>query len=68
MLKSLLTYTQNLESKVKESIIGVIELDEEAIHDFRVALKKTRTVLYFLNYWSYGKAKTTGIISQLRLC
>ncbi len=66
MLKSLLTYTQNLESKVKESIPGVIELDEDAIHDFRVALKKTRTVLYFLNYMSYGEAKTTGIMSQLR--
>jgi CHAD domain-containing protein len=66
MLNSLLTYTQSLEKKVKDNIPGVIELDEESIHDFRVALKKTRTVLNFLNYWSYGTANTKGIISTYR--
>lgn len=66
MLNSLLQYTHSLEIKTKENIVGVPKLDEDAIHDFRVALKKTRTVLNFLNYWSYGQASSRKIISEFK--
>jgi CHAD domain-containing protein len=66
MLKALTEYTNSLEVRMKETLPGLVELDEDAIHDFRVAIKKTRTVLNFLEYMSYKRTKKRGILKEFR--
>jgi len=66
MLKALTEYTNSLETRLKSTLPGLIELDEDAIHDFRVAIKKTRTILNFLEYMSYGRTKKQGILAEFR--
>ena len=81
MLTALAEYTNALEIRLRETLPGLMELDEDSIHDFRVAIKKTRTVLNFLEYMSYGKTKKqeilkefkpifrkTGLIRELQVC
>lgn len=64
--RSLINYANTLETKVKENLPGILELDVDAVHDFRVALKKTRTVLNFLNYWTYGRTSKKAISNIYR--
>ncbi len=66
MLISLTNYIDSLEKKIKETLPGVFDLDEEAIHDFRVSLKKLRTVLNFLDYWSYGQTSKRPLMIQFK--
>ncbi len=66
MLNSLTDYTNSLEVKIKESLPGLLDLDEDAIHDFRVSVKKTRTVINFLDYWSYGQVPRRLLMTPFR--
>jgi CHAD domain-containing protein len=61
LTKSLTNYTDSLEARVQEMLPGILDLDVDAVHDFRVALKKTRTVLNFLNYWTYGRTSKKAV-------
>lgn len=66
MVNSLTKYIDSLEIKLKETIPGVMELELESIHDFRVSIKKLRTVLNFLDYWSYGRTSQRIVMSQAK--
>jgi len=66
MLNSLTDYTNSLEVKIKGTLPGIFDLDEDAIHDFRVSVKKTRTVLNFLDYWSQGHSSRRLLMTPFR--
>ena len=66
MYNALSQYTRELESKIKETLPGVIELDVDAVHDFRVAIKKTRTVINFLDYLTYGQINRRRLMAGFR--
>lgn len=66
MVNSLENYVKSQETKLKDSLSGCMELEEKAIHDFRVTLKKTRTILNFIEYWSYGNYSKTVTYRKLR--
>jgi len=66
MVNALYNYVKFQKIKLIESIQGTIRIEEEAIHDFRVTIKKTRTILDFIDYWSYGQSSKTKIYRQLR--
>lgn len=66
MVNALENYIKSLETKLTETIPGTQEMDIEPVHDFRVSIKKTRTILNFIEYWSYGVFSRTEIYRQLR--
>jgi len=66
MLTSLTDYTNSLEARIKETLPGFIDLNEDDIHDFRVSVKKTRTVLDFLDYWSQGYSTRRVLMAPFR--
>lgn len=66
MVNALKKYVKFQKIKLIESVPGAIKMDEEDIHNFRVTIKKTRTILDFIDYWSYGQSSKTSIYRQLR--
>ncbi|MCK5821559.1 MAG: hypothetical protein KAH17_06730 [Bacteroidales bacterium] len=66
MVNALNKYVKFQKSKLIESIKGTVNIEDEAIHDFRVTINKTRTILDFIDYWSYGNSSKIEIYRQLR--
>jgi len=66
MVNALNNYVKFQKSKLIESVPGAIKMEEEDIHNFRITIKKTRTILDFIDYWSYGKSSKIEIYRQLR--
>lgn len=66
MVNALENYIQTQKTKLTETIPGTLEIEEKSIHQFRVTIKKTRTILSFIEYWSYGQASKTEIYRRLR--
>ncbi len=66
MVNALLNYVKAQKSAMKDTIPGTLELEEDAIHGFRVSIKKTRTILSFIEFWSYGQSSKTAIYRKLR--
>ncbi|MEA1877391.1 MAG: hypothetical protein U9N86_11050 [Bacteroidota bacterium] len=66
MVNALTNYVKFQKIKLIESVKGTVNIEEEAIHDFRLTINKTRTILDFIDYWSYGQSSKTEIYRQLR--
>jgi len=67
MKNALLLYATKLEDKLKITLTGAAELEEEPIHDFRVCTKKLHTVLSFLEYLSYHQISRRELYKQFRV-
>ncbi len=66
MVNAVNNYIDSLEKEITVHLKGVSRLDEDPVHDFRVCLKKLRTVLGFLDYWSYRSISQYQLYSGLR--
>lgn len=66
MVNALTKYSKALELQLKETLPGVYEMDVDAVHEFRVAIKKTRTILNFLDYWSFEQKNRRDIMTDFK--
>jgi len=66
MVSTLEKYLASQKKQIKETIPGSKEVDIDSIHDFRVALKKSRTMLDFIHFWVYQKSDKTAIYRRIR--
>ena len=66
MVKALLSYIDALETDLNTQLPGVLAGETEPVHEFRVDLKKTRTVLNFIHFWLYGHSSKTVLYRKIR--
>ena len=66
MVSTIEKYITSLKLQIKENITGSKEFDIDSIHDFRVGLKKTRTMLNLIHFWVYQNSDRTAIYRQIR--
>lgn len=66
MVSTLEKYLSAQKLQIKDNIARSKEFDINSLHDFRVGLKKTRTMLNFIHFWMYNESEKTVIYRQIR--
>lgn len=66
MVKALLSGLSVLEAALISRMPGVMNGETEAVHEFRVNLKKTRTALNFIHFWMYNHSPKTTLYRLIR--